>query len=42
MSKNNNSNPSVETVLQGDDQNQADGSNDFFGSLEAQVNMCCP
>tara|TARA_A100001515_G_scaffold108122_1_gene88998 strand:+ start:885 stop:1772 length:888 start_codon:yes stop_codon:yes gene_type:complete len=38
MSKNNNSNPSIEEVLQGDDQNQADGSNDFFGSLEAQVN----
>ena len=38
MSKNNNSNLSVEEALQGDDQNQSDSSSDFFDNLEAQVN----
>ena len=38
MSKKDNSNPSVEDVLQGDTEESTAGSSDFFDNLEAQVN----
>ena len=38
MSKENDSNPDVEEVLEGDDTNETEGSSDFFDSLEQQVN----
>ena len=38
MSKENDSNPDVEEVLEGDNTNETEGSNDFFDNLESQVN----
>ena len=38
MSKENDSNPDVEEVLEGDDTNETEGSSDFFDNLESQVN----